>query len=320
MLHVHGLTKSYGDRQVLAGVDLHVAPGQVIGLVGANGAGKTTLISIVAGLRRPDAGTIHVAGIDALASRARAARHVGLAPQALGIYPTMSARANLQTFAELAGLRPREARARVAEVAELLDLTDRLDEKAELLSGGQQRRLHTGMAVLHRPDLLFLDEPTVGADVSSRAGILDVVTTMAAAGTAVVYTTHYLTELEQLGADIAVLDGGRVVATGPVRDIVEEWGTTSVRLTFTGAAPALDGWTCDGSDLVLSGRTLDAGAAAGGALARLGSATSRLVEVQITPSSLESAFLTLTGRSDRPDHSHPSTHDLDLELSDVLPA
>jgi len=299
MLHVHGLTKSYGDRQVLAGVDLHVAPGQVIGLVGANGAGKTTLISIVAGLRRPDAGTIHVAGIDALASRARAARHVGLAPQALGIYPTMSARANLQTFAELAGLRPREARARVAEVAELLDLTDRLDEKAELL---------------------FLDEPTVGADVSSRAGILDVVTTMAHAGTAVVYTTHYLTELQQLGADIAVLDGGRVVATGPVRDIVEEWGTTSVRLTFTGAAPALDGWTCDGSDLVLSGRTLDAGAAAGGALARLGSATSRLVEVQITPSSLESAFLTLTGRSDRPDHSHPSTHDLDLELSDVLPA
>ncbi|HEY0117324.1 MAG TPA: ABC transporter ATP-binding protein [Cellulomonas sp.] len=231
MLHVEGLVKAYGDHLVLDGVDLDVARGQVLGLVGANGAGKTTLISIVAGLRRPDAGTVHVAGVDAVAHRAAAARHVGLAPQELGIYPTLTARANLRTFAELAGLRPRAAKVRAEEVAELLGLAHCLDQRADTLSGGQKRRLHTGMAVLHRPDLLFLDEPTVGADVQSRAGILDLVRDMAAAGTAVVYTTHYLTELEQLEADIAVLDAGRIVAAAPVRELVERWGTESVRVS-----------------------------------------------------------------------------------------
>lgn len=231
MLHVEGLAKAYGDHLVLDGVDLDVAPGQVLGLVGANGAGKTTLVSIVAGLRRPDAGTVRVAGVDAVAHRGAAARHIGIAPQELGIYPTLTARANLRTFAELAGLRPRAARARADEVAERLGLTGCLDQRADTLSGGQQRRLHTGMAVLHRPDLLFLDEPTVGADVQSRAGILDLVRDLAAAGTAVVYTTHYLTELEQLEADIAVLDAGRIVAAAPVRELVERWGTASVQVS-----------------------------------------------------------------------------------------
>ena len=231
MLHVRGLAKAYGPHAVLRGVDLDVERGQVLGLVGANGAGKTTLISIVAGLRRPDAGTVTVAGIDAVTHRAAAARHLGLAPQELGLYPTLTARANLRTFAELAGLRPRAARARADEVAALLGLADCLSQRADTLSGGQKRRLHTGMAVLHRPDLLFLDEPTVGADVQSRAAILDVVRAMAAAGTAVVYTTHYLPELEQLEADVAVLDGGRIVASGPVGEVVERWGTETVRVS-----------------------------------------------------------------------------------------
>ena len=222
MLHVEGLVKAYREHLVLDGVDLDVARGQVLGLVGANGAGKTTLISIVAGLRAPDAGRVTVAGVDALAHRAAASRHIGLAPQELGIYPTLTARANLRTFAELAGLRPRVARARADEVAELLGLTSCLAQRADTLSGGQKRRLHTGLAVLHRPDLLFLDEPTVGADVQSRAGILDLVRDMAAAGTAVVYTTHYLTELEQLQADVAVLDRGRIAAAGPVGDAFAE--------------------------------------------------------------------------------------------------
>lgn len=231
MLHVEGLVKAYREHLVLDGVDLDVARGQVLGLVGANGAGKTTLISIVAGLRAPDAGRVTVAGVDALAHRAAASRHIGLAPQELGIYPTLTARANLRTFAELAGLRPRVARARADEVAELLGLTSCLAQRADTLSGGQKRRLHTGLAVLHRPDLLFLDEPTVGADVQSRAGILDLVRDMAAAGTAVVYTTHYLTELEQLQADVAVLDRGRIAAAGPVGEVVERWGTETVRVS-----------------------------------------------------------------------------------------
>jgi ABC-2 type transport system ATP-binding protein len=333
MLHVRGLVKAYGRHLVLDGVDLDVAPGEVLGLVGANGAGKTTLISVVAGLRRADAGSVTIAGLDAFTRRAQANRHLGLAPQELGIYPTLTARANLRTFAELAGLSARDAKRRAEEVAELLGLTDQLDQKAETLSGGQKRRLHTGMAVVHRPDLLFLDEPTVGSDVESRAGILALVRAMADAGTAVVYTTHYLTELEQLGADVAVLDGGRVLLTAPVGEVVERYGTTTVRLTFGGSAPALDGWTAEGAELVRSGRDLDAGTAAASALAALGPEVSRLVGLEVSPSSLESAYLSLTGRHGRIGDDTPGTtsptpatdeagHDLDTrqETLDVVHA
>jgi len=195
MLRVDGVTKAYGEHPVLRGVDLDVAAGQILGLVGANGAGKTTLISIITGLRRCDGGSVAVGGVDALAHPKRAAGSLGLAPQELGIYPTLTARENLYDFARLAGMSSRAARTRTAEVAELLGLTEQLGLRGDQLSGGQKRRLHTAMAILHRPRLLLLDEPTVGADVTSRAGILEIVRATAAAGTAVLYTTHYLTEL-----------------------------------------------------------------------------------------------------------------------------
>src|SRR5690349_816548 len=192
MLEITGLRKAYQGREILRGVDLSAAPGQIVGLLGANGAGKTTLISIVAGLRAADAGNVRVAGLDALHDRRRVAAHIGLAPQELGLYPTLSVVANLTLFGRLAGLRGVTLRHRVHETAERLGLGDQLGRRAAELSGGQKRRLHTGLALLHRPDLMFLDEPTVGADVQSRAGILDIVTSMAAAGATVVYTTHYL--------------------------------------------------------------------------------------------------------------------------------
>jgi len=297
MLRIEGVVKGYRDGPVLRGVDLTVGPGEIVGMVGANGAGKTTLIGIAAGLRRADSGSVCIAGIDVAAHRRRAARHVGLAPQELGIYPTLTVAQNLECFARLAGLRSAQVRRRVAEVAEQLGLSDRLASRAGELSGGQKRRLHTGTAVLHRPDLVFLDEPTVGADVVSRREILDLVRRMAAEGTAVLYTTHHLTELEQLDATIAVLHSGRIVHTGPVADVISRWATTAVTLRFAHAAPALPGWRQEGKTLVPRAPVGEPGAAVGRALAVLGARCAELTGVEISRPGLETAYLAITGHT-----------------------
>jgi ABC-2 type transport system ATP-binding protein len=296
ILRVAGVTKRYGAHPVLRGVDLEVSSGRILGLVGANGAGKTTLISIITGLRHCDRGSVTIGGVDALAHPRRAAESIGLAPQELGIYPTLTVRENLYDFARLAGIAPRPARLRTGEVAELLGLTDQLGLRADQLSGGQKRRLHTALAILHRPRLLLLDEPTVGADVASRAGILEIVRGMAAAGTAVLYTTHYLTELEQMDAEIAVLDAGVVAVRGACREVVERWARASVALRFGGPAPELEGWTAVGSRLTPAQAVSDPGAAAAAALVALGPRTGDLVGVEVTRPSLEAAYLAITGR------------------------
>lgn len=297
MLRVENIRKAYGDHPVLKGVDLDVGAGAVLGLVGANGAGKTSLISIIAGLLPPDSGRVSVDGIDVWPRPSTSKAAIGLAPQQLGIYPTLSVGENLVCFARLSGVPRRQAKTRAAEVAEMVGLNEQWQRKAELLSGGQQRRLHTAMAVLHRPRLLFLDEPTVGADVQSRTGILEIVRDLAARGTTVVYTTHYLTELEQLGAEIAVLDEGRIVERGAVRHILSCWAQASVRLRFHGPVPDLDGWIAEADTLVPTRPPADPGAAAAAALAALGDKTSALVGVEITGPSLESAYLAITGRT-----------------------
>ncbi len=282
---------------MLAGIDLEISAGQILGLVGANGAGKTTLISIVSGLRRCDGGRVEVAGVDALAHPRLAAGCLGLAPQELGIYPTLTAWDNLYDFARLAGLRSRAARDRTLEVVELLGLTGQLRLRGDQLSGGQKRRLHTAMAILNRPRLLLLDEPTVGADVASRAGILEIVRAMAAEGTAVLYTTHYLTELEQLDAEIAVLDAGVIAVRDCCRGVIRRWGRASVALRFAGAAPELERWTADGSRLAPAEPVADPAAAAAEALVALGSQTATLVGVDVIRPSLESAYLAITGHT-----------------------
>ena len=295
VLSVAGVRKSFGPRQVLKGVDLCVRRGRILGLMGVNGAGKTTLLSVIAGLRRPDAGRVRIAGVDVSRDRTAAARHIGMAPQALGIYPTLTVRENLECFAGLSGLFGRHARERVAEVAELLGLSEALAQLAGRLSGGQQRRLHTGMAMLHRPDLLLLDEPTVGADVLSRAALLNVVAGMAESGSAVIYTTHYPAELEQLNADIAVLDGGRITVEGDVSTVVRTCASPSVTLRFHGPVPTLDGWARRDQALVPELPVTDPAATVADALKALGHHADGLEDVDIVRPSLESAYLKITG-------------------------
>lgn len=297
-LLLSGVELSYGPHRVLTGVDLSIEPGSILGLLGANGAGKSTVISIATGLLHPDSGNAFVDGIDVARRRVAAARLIGYAPQRLGVYPTLTARENLLIFAELAGLRGRASRSRVDAVLDTLDLGAQAARIVSELSGGQQRRVHTGMALIGRPRVLFLDEPTVGADLESRRRILRTVRELADQGTAVLYTSHVLTEFEELRADIAVLHGGRIVARGSIPDLVREHSQASVELRFRTAAPTLSGWHLrDRWTLVRSGR-FSPGAALTEAISALGTSTGQpdeLVDVTLRQPGLEDVFLALTG-------------------------
>ncbi len=239
MLRIYGLQKSYGKLPVLEGVDLQVSPGEVCGLIGPNGAGKTTLVSIVTGLRDADAGSVRVAGLDAApgnkAGRAAIRGIIGCAPQELGLYPTISVRTNMEFFGRWNGVTGRKLSTKIEEVADQLDLVNLLESRAGDLSGGQKRRLHTALALLHAPRLLFLDEPTAGADVVARMKLLEAVKKIASDGCAVVYATHYLAEIESLGASVAVLAAGRIRERGPLAKVAALHGTLeNAYLSITG--------------------------------------------------------------------------------------
>jgi ABC-2 type transport system ATP-binding protein len=235
MLRAEGLTKRYGDRRALDGFDLSVRPGEITGLVGHNGAGKTTFVEVVTGLVRPDAGTVTVAGIDARRRPRAARRLVGVAPQEQALYLSATARDNLSLFGALAGWRGAGLRRAVAEVAEELRLSGLLEQRVGLLSGGQRRRVQAATAMIGSPQLLLLDEPTAGADPDTRTALLAAVRARAEAGTAIVYTTHYLPELADLGATLAVVRAGRVIARGTQHSLISGL-PGELRLRFDGGA------------------------------------------------------------------------------------
>jgi ABC-2 type transport system ATP-binding protein len=300
MLEASGLRKSYGTRTALAGVDLEISPGEIVGLLGPNGAGKTTLVSILAGLIRPDAGTVLIGSIDALAHPHQARRLLGLAPQETGLYPTLTCRQNLRFFGELAGLRRRGLRSAVEGVASALQLTDLLDRHVQYLSGGERRRLHTALALVNRPPLALLDEPTTGADVRTRAQLLQLVRELAADGSAILYSTHYLTEIEQLAATVVILDHGQTIARGSVAHLVAAHATNVVELTFEGPVPPLlaraHGASVEAEGSMLRVRTHEPGKVTAAILADLGPRASELRSLEVVQPSLETAYLELTGR------------------------
>ena len=237
MLEARGLVKRYGARAALDGFDLDVRAGEITGLIGHNGAGKTTFMEVVTGLVRPDRGEVRVAGIDARRRPRAARRLLGIAPQELALYLTATVRDNLRLFGALAGLRGGPLRRAVDEIAEELMLTDVLGQRAGLLSGGQRRRTQAATAMVGGAPLLLLDEPTAGADPQTRTALLAAVRARAAAGAAVLYTTHYLPELADLDATLAVARAGRVIARGS-QDSLTRGLPGELRLRFDGDAGA----------------------------------------------------------------------------------
>ena len=192
----------------------------------------------------------------------------------------------------------REAASRAGEVMDLLGLTEKRGQRASHLSGGQQRRLHAGMAIMHHPRLVFMDEPTVGADVEARSQILRAVHQLADEGAAVVYTSHYLAEFEELGSDIAILNEGRIVASGTLEEIISSHGHAEVTLEFDRPIPSIDGWDADGTLLRHIGDEADPGSRIGEALASPTLQGARLTDVRITQASLHNAYLQIIKESD----------------------
>jgi ABC-2 type transport system ATP-binding protein len=280
------------------GSDLTVEAGEICGLLGPNGAGKTTLVSIIAGLRVADRGRVLLDGAEVSSGAAAVRSIVGLAGQETAIYPTVTVRDNLVLFADLAGLRGARRAARISEIASVLELEALLDRLGRHLSGGEKRRVHTAMALVHRPRVVLLDEPTTGVDVGTRQRLLAAVRRFASEdGSAVVYSTHYLPEIEQLDASVVVLDHGRVLARGRVAELVRGHGRGSVEITLSCDPPDVHGAEVEhgATGGVLRLRGDQPGILLATAMAELGPRAERVVAVDVLQPSLESVFLKLTG-------------------------
>jgi daunorubicin resistance ABC transporter ATP-binding subunit len=221
---VRGVRKRFGGTDALAGVDLDVSEGEVLGLLGPNGAGKTTLVRVLATLLPPDEGEARVFGLDVVADAPAVRRAIGLTGQYAAVDELLTGRENLRMFGELFHLSTRDARQRADELLERFDLTDAADRPARTYSGGMRRRLDLASSLLVRPQLLFLDEPTTGLDPRSRNAIWDVTRELVAEGTTLLLTTQYLEEADVLADRIAVIDHGRIIAEGTGDDLKDRTG------------------------------------------------------------------------------------------------
>lgn len=242
MLIIQDVVKRYGAITALNGVSLQVKAGEFFGLLGPNGAGKSTLMSLVAGLRAPDAGSITLDGKHLSMADPAARAQLGLVPQSIALYEDLSAEQNLRIFGELYGLRGTVLSSRVKEALEAVQLTDRRRDQVKTYSGGMQRRLNLVAALLHRPKLLLCDEPTVGIDPQSRNAIFDFLEAQARAGLTVIYSTHYMEEATRLCTRIGIIDHGRIHALGPLDELLAQLpmgeGISFPATTATGALAA----------------------------------------------------------------------------------
>ncbi len=271
-IDVRGLVRRFGERAAVAGLDLSVARGESLGLLGPNGAGKTTTIRILSTLIRATAGEIRVLGLDPARDAVAIRRRIGVVPQEIALYDELTARENLDFFAQLQ-LVPREQRAeRVARALDAAGLADRASDRVVTFSGGMKRRLNLVAALLHEPELVFLDEPTVGIDPQSRNRVFALVEELHRGGTTLVYTTHQLGEVERLCDRIVVLDAGRKLAEGTLRELQATARTAGTERLQVDGARAAD------AARVLAERGISA----------------RVEEVL---PSLEEVFLELTGRA-----------------------
>lgn len=228
MIEVSNLYKRFGETRAVDGISFSVAGGEIYGLLGPNGAGKTTSLSMIAGLLAPDSGRIAMGGIDVAAEPLRVKSRLGVVPQENALYEELTASEHLRFWGGLYGLRSRELAAAVAETLDAVGLAGRAKEPVKGFSGGMKRRLNLGMGLIHRPKALLLDEPTVGIDPQARHNILEVVRRVADRGTAVLYTTHYLEEAEQLCDRIGIVDRGKLLAEGTLEELQARVGGEEV--------------------------------------------------------------------------------------------
>ncbi|MFL5881938.1 MAG: ATP-binding cassette domain-containing protein [Actinomycetota bacterium] len=238
-LRARGLARRFGERAALAGASFEVAPGEVLGLLGPNGAGKTTAIRILTTILAPDGGRAEVLGLDVVRQAEEVRYRIGLAGQYAAIDPNLTGRENLRLTGRLAQLPTADARTRADELLERFQLTDAGDRPARTYSGGMRRRLDVAAALVQRPPVVFLDEPTTGLDLQSRNALWEMIRELVAEGTTVLLTTQYLEEADRLAQRIAVVDGGRVIADDTPAALKAELGSTVIELGMGDATRAV---------------------------------------------------------------------------------
>lgn len=306
-IQVQDLQKNYGEVAAVRGVSFEVREGEIFSLLGPNGAGKSTTISMLSCLVRPDQGNAFIQGHSIRQNPEGVKAALGVVPQEIALYSDLSARENLEFWGKMYGLRGNALRQRVNEVLEIIDLADREKDRVGTFSGGMKRRVNIGAALLHKPRVIIMDEPTVGIDPQSRRHILDNVKELNRQGMTVLYTTHYMEEAQELSDQIAIMDQGKVIACGTQDELVKTVGETDrIDLVLETESPGIEEeWrTIRGVRSVISenGRQLallveDSNFV----LPRLFESASRLkvriTSVNIQASNLETVFLHLTGKA-----------------------
>jgi ABC-2 type transport system ATP-binding protein len=316
LLSVSKLCKTYGDRRAVDGVSFNVQRGQTVGLLGPNGAGKSTTVGMICGLISSDSGAVTLDGEAVGQGNNAAKRKIGLVPQDLALYDDLSAIENLKLFGALYGLKGAALKQRCAAVLELVRLSDRANEKPATFSGGMKRRLNIAAALLHDPQLLILDEPTVGVDPQSRNAIFDTLEALKAQGRSLIYTSHYMEEVERLADHIVIIDHGKVLADESPRALYQRLPAQAALraelalaqdVPAAAASPATVGLADAVSRLpgvtgaTLQGSVLDVGLAdtthAASVLCWLAEQGHKLAHFATARTNLEDIFLSLTGRS-----------------------
>ncbi len=305
-IEVNNLRKSFGDFQAVQGASFAAQAGEVLSLLGPNGAGKSTTISMLSGLLAPTSGDACIMGHSVLREPEAAKKSLGMVPQDIALYPDLSARENLVFWGKMYGLRGAELKVRVDEVLSVIGLADRQKDHVGKFSGGMKRRVNIGAALLHKPAVIIMDEPTVGIDPQSRRHILDNVKELNQKGMTVLYTTHYMEEAAELSHHIAIMDKGRVIAYGSHDDLIKMVGEqTRIEVTLNAEAEKiLDAWQAiEGIAKIdaLDGRITALVDDSNRVLPRLFDAAAkqgvRITSVDIQEPNLETVFLHLTGRA-----------------------
>jgi len=304
MIHVTQLRKTFGEMVAVDGVTFEASAGEIFGLLGPNGAGKTTTLNCICGLLTPASGHVKVAGHDIVDDGVAARKVLGVVPQELALYEDLSAQENLEYWGGACGMRNPSLRARARDVLESLGLLDRSKDPVKRFSGGMKRRLNFGCGIMHNPKLLLLDEPTVGVDPQSRVRLLELVREQARSGACVLYTTHYMEEAEALCDRLAIVDRGRIIAQGTLRELRSMMGEKDVlRLSGTFPPAVRDAVEQLGGIDVLHVEETELVLAAASGSSRLPSifttvqaAGAVIGDTTLTRPTLESLFIKLTGK------------------------
>jgi ABC-2 type transport system ATP-binding protein len=305
-IQVQDLHKTFDDIKAVQGVSFEVNQGEIFSLLGPNGAGKTTTISMLATLIKPDQGDALIMGYSILENPMAVKANLGFVPQEIALYEDLSARENLIFWGKMYGLRGKALHMRVEEILETIGLTERAKGRVGKFSGGMKRRVNIGVALLHKPQVIYMDEPTVGIDPQSRRNILEGVVDLKNQGMTVLYTTHNMNEAQELSDHIAIMDHGQVIANGTHAELVKIVGQLDrILLTVSGESDhLLDDWKSidgikqvsseDGMVSVLAG---DSNLTLPRLFDSANSVNVRITSVDIQEPNLEAVFLHLTGRA-----------------------